>query len=108
MTRRKTALVPTITQLPVPGPGCEAGKDPRRRPTAEPQRLDSLRFLLRDPDSKYSPAVDPVFQAEEMDIFKARPGTPDERAPRAITTTRRTAMCHRVLITRPGPSVTVL
>jgi len=25
-----------------------------------------------------------------------------------ITTTRRTAMCHRVLITRPGPSVTVL
>lgn len=46
-------------------------------------RLDSLRFLLRDPDSKYSPAVDPVFQAEGMDTFKARPGTPDERAPRA-------------------------
>jgi hypothetical protein len=46
-------------------------------------RLDSLRFLLRDPDSKYSPAVDPVFQAEGMDTFKARPDTPDERAPRA-------------------------
>jgi putative transposase len=37
-------------------------------------RLNSLRFLLRDQDDKYSPSFDAILSAEEMDILKPRPG----------------------------------
>jgi putative transposase len=50
--------------------------------------LDSLRFLLRDRDSKYSPAFDSVFRAEEIDIVKTAP-----RAPRM------NAHCERIIRT---------
>jgi putative transposase len=49
-------------------------------------RLDSLRFLLRDRDDKYSPSFDAVFQTEEMDILKTAP-----RAPRM------NAHCERII-----------
>jgi transposase InsO family protein len=51
-------------------------------------RLDSLRFLLRDRDDKYSPAFDAVFQADSIDILTAA-----RRAPRM------NAHCERVIRT---------
>jgi transposase len=39
-------------------------------------RLDSMRFLLRDRDGKYSPTFDTVFHTEEIDILQTAPRTP--------------------------------
>ncbi|MEU2741151.1 integrase core domain-containing protein [Streptomyces sp. NPDC007095] len=49
-------------------------------------RTDSLRFLLRDRDSKYTRSFDAVFEAEDMEILLSPP-----RAPRA------NAICERVV-----------
>jgi hypothetical protein len=35
--------------------------------------MGSLRFLLRDRDSKYSPAFDAIFQADDIDILASAP-----------------------------------
>jgi transposase InsO family protein len=51
-------------------------------------RLDSLRFLLRDRDNKYSPAFDAVFQADSIDILTTAPPAP-----------RMNAHCERVIRT---------
>lgn len=51
-------------------------------------RVDSLRFLLRDRDSKYSAAFDAVFHADDIDIL-----TPAPQAPRT------NAHCERVIRT---------
>jgi hypothetical protein len=39
-------------------------------------RPGSMRFLIRDRDSKYSPAFDAVFQAEQIDILQTAPRAP--------------------------------
>jgi transposase InsO family protein len=62
-------------------------------------RLDSLRFLLRDRDDKYSPAFDAIFQAEEMDILKTAPRAPRMNAHcERIIRTLRSEICDHVLI----------
>jgi putative transposase len=62
-------------------------------------RLDSMRFLLRDRDDKYSPAFDAIFQAEEMDILKTAPRTPRMNAHcERIIKTLRSEMTDHVLI----------
>jgi putative transposase len=62
-------------------------------------RLDSLRFLLRDRDGKYSPAFDAVFKAEEMDILTSAPRAPRMNAHcERIIKTLRSEMCDHVLI----------
>jgi putative transposase len=62
-------------------------------------RLDSLRFLLRDRDDKYSPAFDAIFQADEKDILKTAPRAPRMNAHcERIIRTLRSEICDHVLI----------
>ena len=39
-------------------------------------RMDTLRFLLRDRDSKFTPAFDAAFHADGIEILRAPPGAP--------------------------------
>ncbi|MGW1801475.1 integrase core domain-containing protein [Streptomyces sp. NPDC001984] len=50
------------------------------------RRIDSLRFLIRDRDSKYTSAFDAVFEADDKEILLSPP-----RAPKA------NAICERVV-----------
>jgi putative transposase len=63
-------------------------------------RIESLRFLLRDRDGKYSEAFDAVFQAEEIRVVKSAPRAPRMNAhcERVIGSIRREVLDH-VLIT---------
>ena len=62
-------------------------------------RLDSLRFLLRDRDDKYSPSFDAIFQAEDMNIIKTAPRAPRMNAHcERIIRTLRNESCDHVLI----------
>ncbi|GAA1238159.1 hypothetical protein GCM10009578_093870 [Streptomyces rhizosphaericus] len=67
------------------GLGHPASPQPCHRPGI---RMDSLRFLIRDRDSKYTAAFDAVFQAEDIEIIE----TP-VRAPKA------NAQCERMVDT---------
>jgi transposase InsO family protein len=62
-------------------------------------RMDSIRFLLRDRDGKYSPTFDAVFQTEQIDILKTAPRAPRMNAhcERVIRTLRH-ELCDHVLI----------
>ncbi|MFF1359812.1 hypothetical protein [Streptomyces sp. NPDC058297] len=53
---------------------------------AQGRRLDSLRFLLRNRDSKYTRSFDAVFEADNVEILLSPP-----QAPRA------NAICERVV-----------
>jgi len=62
-------------------------------------RLNSLRFLLRDRDDKYSPAFDAIFSAEEMDILKTAPRAPRMNAHcERVIKTLRSELCDHMLI----------
>jgi putative transposase len=63
-------------------------------------RMESLHFLLRDRDSKYSAAFDAVFQADELHVIKSAPQAPRMNAycERVIGTIRREVLDH-ILIT---------
>ncbi|MEE4588989.1 transposase [Streptomyces sp. DSM 41602] len=62
-------------------------------------RMDSLRFLLRDRDSKYTNAFDAVFQADDVGILLSPPRAPKANAicERAVGTLRREVL-DRILI----------
>ena len=52
-------------------------------------RLDSLRFLLRDREDKYSPAFDAILRGRgDRHPQNRSPGTPDERIPRDLNARR--------------------
>ncbi|MGW7003840.1 integrase core domain-containing protein [Streptomyces sp. NPDC054933] len=54
-------------------------------------RIDSLRFLIRDRDSKYTSAFDAVFEADDMEILLSPPRAPRVNAicERGVDTLRR-------------------
>ena len=59
-------------------------------------RVEKLRFVLRDRDSKYTDAFDAVFEAEGIDVLLSAPQAPRMNAhcERAIGTIRREALDH--------------
>ena len=63
-------------------------------------RMESLRFLIHDRDSKYSTAFDAVIHADELHVIKSAPQTPRMNAhrERLIGTIRREVLDH-ILIT---------
>jgi putative transposase len=63
-------------------------------------RITSLRFLLRERDSKYDEAFDAVFRAEEMQILKSAPQAPRMNAhcERIIGSIRREALDHVLIM----------
>jgi len=66
-------------------------------------RMDTLRFLIRDRDSKYILAFDGVFGAEGIQIVKTPPRAPRANAicERVVGTLRR-ELLDRILILGPG------
>ncbi|MFE4960507.1 integrase core domain-containing protein [Streptomyces sp. NPDC056653] len=73
------------------------------------RRMDSLRFLLRDRDSRYTSAFDAVFEAEDVEVLLSPPRAPKANAicERAVGTLRREVL-DRVLIYNEAHSVKVL
>jgi putative transposase len=63
-------------------------------------RRESLRFLLRDRNGKYSKAFDAVFQAEERDVITSAPQAPRMNAhcERIISSIRREALDHILIL----------
>ncbi|MED7828257.1 integrase core domain-containing protein [Streptomyces chiangmaiensis] len=72
-------------------------------------RMDSLCFLLRDRDSKYTIAFDAVFEADDVEILLSPPRAPRANAicERAVGTLRREVL-DRVLIYNEAHAVRVL
>ncbi len=72
-------------------------------------RMDSLRFLLRDRDSKYTSAFDAVFEAEDVEIVLSPPQAPRANAicERAVGTLR-LEILDRMLIYNEAHAVKVL
>ncbi|MDF2261610.1 integrase core domain-containing protein [Streptantibioticus ferralitis] len=62
-------------------------------------RTDSLRFLIRDRDSKYSDAFDAAFQAADIEIIKTPVRAPKANAhcERVIGTLRREVLDHTLI-----------
>jgi len=73
------------------------------------QRMDSLRFLIRDRDTKYLPSFDAVFDADDVQIIKSPPRAPRANAvcERLVGTLRREVL-DRILIVNERHLLTVL
>ncbi|MFC0437858.1 integrase core domain-containing protein, partial [Kutzneria buriramensis] len=63
-------------------------------------RVESLRFVLRDRDSKYTASFDAVFEAEEMKVLLSAPRAPRMNAhcERVIGTVRREVLDHVLIM----------
>ncbi|MGW9136505.1 integrase core domain-containing protein [Streptomyces sp. NPDC055681] len=63
-------------------------------------RVESLRFALRDRDSKYTSSFDAVFETEEMEVLLSAPQAPRMNAhcERVIGTIRREALDHVLIM----------
>ncbi|CAL9333420.1 hypothetical protein SUDANB176_00116 [Streptomyces sp. enrichment culture] len=63
-------------------------------------RVESLRFVLRDRDSKYTDSFDAVFEAEGMDVPLSAPQAPRMNAhcERVIGTIRREVLDHILIV----------
>ncbi|MFG1710751.1 integrase core domain-containing protein [Nonomuraea sp. M3C6] len=67
------------------------------------ERMDALRFLLRDRDSTFAAGFDAVFEAEGMEMVRSPPGAPRANAicERLVGTLRR-ELLDRMLIYNQG------
>jgi putative transposase len=63
-------------------------------------RLESLRFLIRDRDTKYTHSFDHVFHADDIEILKTPPQAPKANAhcERVIGTLRREVLDHILIV----------
>ena len=63
-------------------------------------RMESLRFVLRDRDTKYTDSFDAVFRSEDMDVLLSAPRAPRMNAhcERVIRTIRREVLDHVLVI----------
>ncbi|MFE7244753.1 integrase core domain-containing protein [Streptomyces sp. NPDC057580] len=63
-------------------------------------RVDSLRFVLRDRDSKYTNSFDAVFEAEDTEVLLSAPQAPrmNARCERVIGTIRREVLDHILIV----------
>jgi putative transposase len=63
-------------------------------------RTESLRFLLRDRDGKYSQAFDAIFQADDLRVIKSAPQAPwmNAHCERVIGTLRRELLDHILIM----------
>ena len=63
-------------------------------------RIESLRFVLRDRDTKYTESFDAIFRSEDMDVLLSAPRVPRMNAhcERVIRTIRREALDHVLII----------
>ncbi|MCX4537640.1 integrase core domain-containing protein [Streptomyces sp. NBC_01669] len=63
-------------------------------------RVESLRFVLRDRDSKYTDSFDAVFEAEDTEVLLSAPRAPRVNAhcERVIGTIRREALDHILIM----------
>ncbi|RSM59926.1 integrase [Kibdelosporangium aridum] len=63
-------------------------------------RVESLRFLIRDRDAKYTRAFDAVFHTEDIEILKTPPQAPKANAhcERVIGTLRREILDHMLIV----------
>ncbi|MGW3691516.1 integrase core domain-containing protein [Streptomyces sp. NPDC005125] len=73
------------------------------------RRMDSLRFLLRDRDTKYTRSFDVVFEADDVEILLSPPRAPRANAicERAVGTLRREIL-DRILIYNEADAHAVL
>ena len=62
--------------------------------------MESLRFVLRDRDTKYTASFDGVFQAEDMDVLLSAPRASRMNAhcERVIRTIRHEALDHVLIV----------
>jgi transposase InsO family protein len=62
--------------------------------------VESLRFVLRDRDTKYTASFDAVFEAEDMDVLLSAPRVPRMNAhcERVIGTVRREVLDHVLVL----------
>lgn len=66
-------------------------------------RVDSLRFLLRDRDARYTESFDAVFAADDIEVVKTAPWAPRMNAhcERVIGTLRREVPDHLLIWNEP-------
>jgi transposase InsO family protein len=71
--------------------------------------MDSLRFLLRDRDSKYTNSFDAIFEADDVEILLSPPKAPRANAicERVVGTLRR-ELLDRILIYNEAHAVKVM
>jgi hypothetical protein len=64
------------------------------------ERMEPLRFLLRDRDTKYDQRFDAVFEAEDVDVLLSAPRAPlmNAHCERVIGTIRREALDHVLIM----------
>jgi len=63
-------------------------------------RLESLRFLIRDRDTKYTHSFDHVFHTDDIEILKTPPQAPkgNSHCERVIGTLRREVLDHILIV----------